>query len=404
LTVKFDAIVIGAGAAGLACARDLTGRGKRVCILEARDRIGGRIDTRRLSGSGVPIELGAEFIHGEPEATFAIVDAAALNTVELPNDQRGFWSAMEKIRKPIAKLKRDVSFDEFLRTRRNLDPRLRGMARNFVEGYHAAHADRISALALALSDREQSGEHRQFRIADGYDNVTQWLLAGIDPTRSELRLNTVATHVRWSQGEVVVDERFRASTLVITVPIGVLKSGTLRFDPALAEKERAIAKLESGHVVKIVFRFREIWWPKDTTFVRSNDRFMPAWWTLAPLRAPILTGWAGGHAADALLAEPISTRIDRALDAMASAFSMRRATLDDLLVAAYTHDWQADPFSRGAYSYPLVGGSNAPRDLAKPIANTLFFAGEATNSEKTGTVAGAIESGRRTARELVSER
>jgi monoamine oxidase len=400
--VKFDAIVIGAGAAGLACARDLTGAGKRVCILEARDRIGGRIDTRRLSGIGVPIELGAEFIHGEPETTFAIVDAAALNAVELPNDQDGFWSALEKIRKPIAKLKCDVSFDEYLRSRRSITPRLRELAWSFVEGYHAAHADRISALALALSDKEQSGEHRQFRIIDGYDNVTQWLRAGIDPTRSELRLNTVATLVRWSQGEVVVNEKYRASALVITIPIGVLKSGTLRFDPPLAEKERVIAKLDAGHVVKIVFHFREVWWPKGVSFVRTNDRLMPAWWTLAPLRAPILTGWAGGHAADAMLAEPAAARIDRALDAMASAFSMKRATLDDLLVAAYTHDWQADPFSRGAYSYALVGGSDAHRALAKPVANTLFFAGEATGSEETGTVAGAIESGRRAAKEVLT--
>jgi monoamine oxidase len=400
--VKFDAIVIGAGAAGLACARDLTGSGKRVCILEARDRIGGRIDTRRLSGIGIPIELGPEFIHGEPEATFDVVDAAGLNAVELPGDQSGFWSAMEKIRKPIAKLKRDLSFDEYLRTRRNLDPKLRGMARNFVEGYHAAHADRISALALALSDQEQSAGHRQFRIVDGYDKVAQWLRAGIDPARSELRLNTVASHVRWSEGEVVVDEQFRASALVVTVPIGVLKSGTLRFDPPLAEKERVIAKLDAGHVVKIVFHFRESWWPKDTTFVRTNDRFMPTWWTLAPLRAPILTGWAGGHAADALLAERTPARIDRALDAMASAFAKKRATLDELLAGAYTHDWEADPFSRGAYSYALVGGSRAHRALAKPIASTLFFAGEATNSEETGTVAGAIESGRRAAREVLA--
>jgi monoamine oxidase len=415
LTAKVDAIVIGAGAAGLACARDLTGAGKRVCILEARDRIGGRIDTRRLSGIGVPIDLGAEFIHGETPTTFAIVDAAALNAVELPNDHwwsrngqwervDDFWGAMQKIRKPLAKLKRDISFDEFLRSRRNLTPRLRQMARNFVEGYHAAHADRISALALALSDEEQSGENRQFRIIDGYDAVMQWLLAGIDPTRSELCLNTVATDVQWSQGEVVVNEQFRASALVITIPIGVWKSGTLRFDPALAEKERVITKLDAGHVVKIVFRFREMWWPKGVSFVHTDDRLMPTWWTLAPLRAPILTGWAGGHAADALLAEPAAARIDRALDAMASAFSMKRTTLDDLLVAAYTHDWQADPFSRGAYSYALVGGSNAHRALAKPIAKTLFFAGEATNSEETGTVAGAIESGHRAAREVVSSR
>src|SRR5881394_1910660 len=119
--MKFDVIVIGAGASGLACARALSGAGKRVCVLEARDRVGGRIDTRHIDGVSVPIELGAEFIHGESETTFPIVDAAGLAAYQLSDTHlwsRGgaltkiddFWGAMEKIRKPIAKLKRDISF------------------------------------------------------------------------------------------------------------------------------------------------------------------------------------------------------------------------------------------------------------------------------------------------------
>ncbi|HVG23273.1 MAG TPA: FAD-dependent oxidoreductase [Thermoanaerobaculia bacterium] len=93
--------------------------------------------------------------------------------------------------------------------------------------------------------------------------------------------------------------------------------------------------------------------------------------------------------------------IDRALDAMAMAWSQPRKKLDELLSGTFTHDWQADPFSRCAYSYAAVGGANAADALAKPIGKTLFFAGEATSSDQTGTVAGAIESGRRAARELV---
>jgi monoamine oxidase len=128
---------------------------------------------------------------------------------------------------------------------------------------------------------------------------------------------------------------------------------------------------------------------------------MPTWWTMAPARAPILTGWAGGHAADALLAEGNDSMIDRGLDAMAGAFRMRRRELDNLLVANYFHDWQADPFSRGAYSYAGVGGKNAHQALGRPLEGVLFFAGEATSGDQTGTVAGAIDSGHRVAREIV---
>lgn len=129
---------------------------------------------------------------------------------------------------------------------------------------------------------------------------------------------------------------------------------------------------------------------------------MPTWWTTAPVRAPLLTGWAGGHAADALLAEGSSALIGRALDSLAAIFGMRRRDLDRLFDSAHFHDWQADPFTRGAYSYAGVGGKNAAARLAKPVAKTLFFASEATSTDQTGTVAGAIASGKRAAKEVLA--
>src|SRR6185295_1372299 len=147
----FDIIIIGAGAAGLACARDLSGAGKRICILEGRDRIGGRIFTRHFADLPLPVELGAEFIHGEAETTFAIVEAAALTAYELPDDHswatRGrwtevsdFWGQVEKVRSRI-RATHDISFADFLKTQKKLAPRVRAMTLQFVEGYHAAHAD-----------------------------------------------------------------------------------------------------------------------------------------------------------------------------------------------------------------------------------------------------------------------
>ena len=117
------------------------------------------------------------------------------------------------------------------------------------------------------------------------------------------------------------------------------------------------------------------------------------------MRAPILTAWAGGHAADRLLAE--GAPAERALDSLATAFGLKRREIDRLVDSAHMHDWQADPFSRGAYSYAAVGGKNAHTALGRPISSTLFFAGEATSGDQTGTVAGAIASGKRAAREVL---
>lgn len=410
--MKYDVVIIGAGAAGLAAARVLSGAGRSVCVLEARPRIGGRVHTLHVSELPVPVELGAEFVHGESATTFGIVDAAALTACELPDDHwwsghgrreriPDFWGRIDAVRAKIGALRRDVSFAEFLR-RQRLQPRLRELARTFVEGYHASHADRISARVLRKADQEQEDPrgNAQFRLTGGQDALIEWLRAGLDPRRTEIRLSTPVSLVAWSKGGAVIDGRVRAAAAIITVPIGVWKAGALRFEPPLSEKENALSKIEAGHVVKIAFQFRERWWD-EINFLHTSDRFMPTWWTTAPVRSPILTGWAGGHAADALLAEGGQAMVDRALDSMSTAFGVPRRKLDTTLVATFTHDWQNDPFSRCAYSYAAVGGENAARALARPVRRTLFFAGEATSSDETGTVAGAIDSGYRAAREVL---
>jgi monoamine oxidase len=416
VTNLYDVVIIGAGAAGLSAARELSGAGRSVLILEARDRIGGRIHTLHPPGLPLAIELGAEFVHGDVASTFSIVDAAALLACRLPDDHwwsrdgrreplGDFWEIIESVRSKIGARKKDLSFAKFVRSLPHLDDRTRALACSFVEGYHAAHADRISTLVLKSSDEEQSAENNpQFRLPGGYDAVIAWLRAGLHPERAELRLSTAVTSVRWSDGKVTLatnrGESFRARAAIVTIPVGVWKLGTIAFDPPLKEKESALEKLEAGHVVKIAFRFRERWWD-DFNFLHTDDRFIPTWWTTAPFRTPLLTAWAGGHAADALLAEGADAMQERALASMARVFDKPRRDLDRLLAGSWTYNWQADPFSRGAYSYAAVGGANAHAELGRPLRKTLFFAGEATSGDQTGTVAGAIESGQRAARELL---
>lgn len=444
--VRYDVVIVGAGAAGLAAARALSGAGRQVLILEARPRIGGRVFSQQLPALPVAIELGAEFVHGGNASTFSIVQAASLTAVQLPDTHwwshgarwklvPGYWSRIDAVRGKIGNPKQDVSFAEFLARQRSLSASQRELARTFVEGYHAAHADRISAKALTAADGEQEGDgggNSQFRLAGPQSALVEWLAAGLAPDRSTLRLGSVVRAIEWSARSVAVtfrsaltgvEKTARARAAVITVPIGVLKApgeqeGAIRFDPPLAKKQRAIDRIESGHVVKIAFVFREAFWEDDSflrergratsvrrglplNFVHSSSRFVPTWWTTAPIRSSILTAWAGGHAADALLAETEDARIDRALGELAAQWNLPRRHIDDLLVGAHTHDWQSDPFSRGAYSYAAVGGSTAHARLAAPLEGTLFFAGEATSGDETGTVAGALDSGRRAAREIL---
>ena len=443
---RVDVLVLGAGAAGLAAARDLSHAGLRVTIIEARPRVGGRILTLHDSRSPVPLELGAEFIHGERAETLSLAQAAGLAVLELPGlhdlaaagrfkAMDGFWELVDRMNKDLARRLvrrgRDFPVSEYLDSR-SVPPARRGMLRDFLQGFYAAHPDRLSAESLAVEARGEGNAERdevaggQFRIANGGDALMKWLRDGLDPDRTELRLSTVAQTVEWKRESVRVGCRgadraplptVSARTAVITLPLAVLKAGMVRFEPALPAKQRALAGLETGQVFKIVLRFREAIWD-DAEFLKerrgpsSADRGglnflhgqgaeVPTWWTTLPVRSPVLVGYVGGVAAEQLLAEEPPSRLERTLVALSEILAVPRRDLEDQLDASASHDWRADPFARGAYSYIGVGGIGAPRALARPVEGTLFFAGEATDGPQIGTVAGALASGRRAAREVL---
>jgi monoamine oxidase len=435
---EFDAVVIGAGAAGLAAARTLSQAGRSVAVLEARTRIGGRILTLRDPEWPLPIELGAEFLHGEAQATREIARAAGLAIVELPDEHLWaeggrlrsmgeVWSRLERVLKRIRPRGKDVSFEEFL-ARQRLPGSAREVARLFVEGYYAAHVDRVSARSLAGGMGESEESQRQYRLADGYFGIVQWLRAGLDPERTDLRLGTVVEQVRWRRGEAEVESRsaigsrttaVRGKTVVVTLPLGVLKAavgeaGAVRFDPMPPALAGAVLRLEVSHVCKVVLRFREAFWdepgflrrrlvpgrsaePTRIDFLHDREGDFPTWWMANPWRVPVLTAWAGGPRADALAALGETALVDRALGGLARMLQVPRGRFEGLLEAWRTHDWRHDLYSRGAYSYVGVGGLSAQRALARPVEGTLFFAGEVTEPDEMGTVAGAIASGRRAA-------
>lgn len=430
---RIDVLIVGAGAAGLAAARELSLGGASVVVLEARARAGGRVFTRRARGWPIPIELGAEFVHGRNDELFALARDAGLLIDRLPDvhsqvtesgwkRMRGFWKKVDAVTRLMRHGGRDRSVAEFLESHRTLSSEQKRLMRSIVEGYQAASLDRASehALSTAGNPPVDEDEESQFRVVSGYDHVIDRLRSRVDPKRCRLLFSTPVARIRWKRGDARVrttkGAELRARRAIVTVPVGVLKQdagakGGIELDPDPPAVRRALAGLEMGQAVKIVLRFREQFWENGASprgeqwgFLHQPGSRYPTWWTAAPAEVPMLTGWAGGPAAEALSRLPDAGRLDRALETLGSLFETRAAKLKKLLLAWHTHDWGADPYSRGAYSYVGVGGANAPRALGRPIAETLYFAGEATEPDQSGTVPGAIASGRRAARLILDGR
>lgn len=423
-------MIIGAGVAGLAAARALREAGVRITVLEARNRIGGRILTVRDRRTPVPIELGAEFLHGGAPETRAITDEAGLNVVDITGDRwkasRGrfsnindFWVRLNRILSQVdPQITPDRSLADFLAEkpggRRYADDR--ALAREFVEGFHAAELGRISERAIAAGGNpgEDAEEQLIGRVTDGYDRVVAALSRGIE---RHTRLNCVVSQIEWAKGRVFafarVDRskelRIRARAAIITLPISLLAPrtrgrGAISFAPEIPRIRQSAAQLAMGHVTRIAVLLdcplTEILDEKRReqlrrlSFLHAPGAPVPVWWTSYPVRSELLIGWAGGRAAISLENSRRAFR-DTALTSLSTTLGIDRRTLVRHFVKAFSHDWTNDPFSRGSYSYALVGGSDAAKTLARPIQSTLFFAGEGADAEgRNGTVHGAIGSGR----------
>jgi monoamine oxidase len=442
-------VVVGAGAAGLAAARALHEAGIDVEVLEARDRIGGRVFTITPAHTTRPIELGAEFIHGQAPELQQLLDEASLVSADVCGTRwtstsaglrplTGFWDRLDRAMRLLDskgppkgghdKRYADRSFDEAIRTRRGrgLSARARAdrtLAREYVEGFHAADPHLISAQALAEggSPGDEVRERRLAHVVDGYDRVIAWLAK---PLSGRIRLSSIVTRVRWKPRRVVIEVARRkpitARAAIVAIPLGVLQAppdqhGAIAFEPELRAKARALAHLEMGAALRVALRLNERFWADETfaathasegvermSFLHTSDKDFPTWWTTYPFTSPIIVGWCGGPRARRLLEEPKATIINRAVNALARLCGITQRRMRSMVEEAWMHDWLHDPFARGAYSYAKVGGVDAAAMLARPLAGTLFFAGEATDTEgATGTVHGAIASGRRAARQVM---
>lgn len=402
-----DVIVIGAGAAGLAAADALARAGRSVLVLEARDRIGGRVWTRRMPGLAVPVELGGEFVHGDASVTHQLLKRAGMAVVPSGRLQRyvaggrlrpidSFKQAQLATKDPSALRERDMSFDEFLAHQR-LPAMTKIFARLMVQGFDAADPAEASARAIAQEWGGGQMQGSQPRLREGYGPLLDWLARKIVRRGARLKMQSIVREIHWQRGRVQVlgdGFAFSARQAVVTLPLGVLQSRAVRFIPGLG-KEEALKRLASGPVIKAALRFPSAFWEKrhrGVAFFHAPQAAFPTFWTPLPARVPLLIAWSGG---------PKTARFsDSAILTSLKAVFGRVEEPDQMLV----HDWAKDPFAQGAYSYVRVDGAGAREALAAPLADTLYFAGEATSADDSGTVAGALQSGLLAARELTRRR
>ena len=430
---EFDVVVIGAGAAGLSALRELTRAGLKVLCLEARNRIGGRILTLHDPLSPIPIELGAEFIHGRPPEIWNIIRSASLTAYHCferavhvrrgkPQGHEDAWLLRAQVLEDMqhaAEHGPDQTFAAFLKTS-NQPEEAKVLAAGYVEGFNAARKEVIGIASLALDAKaaQAIGGDDAFRILNGYDSVVQFLAAGVEDLHSTLRLNAIVEQIEWQQGSVTIHfrsaigshtEAVTSRRLILSVSLGALQADAIRFNPQPAETLAAAHQLSFGDVMRVVLRFRAPFWEEnddlgDFGFLLSEEKFFPTWWTPLPVRAPIITGWSSGPRAKLSKGKPRQEIIGHALADLARITNVAEARVSGLLEAANFHDWSSDPFALGAYSYVPAGALPAREKLAEPVLDTLFFTGEATElNGHSATVHGAIASGKRSAQQIIGQ-
>ncbi|GAA4380813.1 flavin monoamine oxidase family protein [Paeniglutamicibacter cryotolerans] len=406
----FDVIVIGAGAAGLGAARTLHDSGLNVITLEARDRIGGRIYTSR-DNTGRPVELGAEMLHTAQNPLLQVLADAGVATVDVggtrtlsPNFAVKLTHLLDTLDEPV----HSQSASDFVR-------QVPGSAERelLAEAFDAQlgrEALRRTSAIDAIQELRLELEHGEFmstfnsRVPEGLDQIATVLAAGLQ-VHTSTRVERVEHHEKGVSILATVNgqsQGFHASRVVVALPLGVLKNNDVQFEPRLpVGTVQAMHDIINLDIVKILFTFSGDVWnlPEDIEY-RAEGPLSAIWnstFAGASTKETVVVAWAVGDKARSLLETNIETAMRQALEQVR--IQLGDSGLDP--VFAGFHSWATDPYARGAYSHlPPGAAPDARQRLAAPIADRIFWAGEATATWRSRTVHGAYLSGLRAAAEI----
>jgi len=437
MSTEYDVLVIGAGVAGLHAGCLLAEAGRRVAIVEARDRIGGRIWTQPItlgdSQFPIPVELGAEFVHGLPPETWVLIKQAALSTYEIDgavlrfdgsrlmaaNQQQGpAESALQEMAQWMQQQPSgsDLSFAEYLEGQA-LDPLTARAAGNRVESFNAADQHRISVASLVKQQAAEDaiGADRLFRLEAGYAALPNFLAEKFIAAGGALILDAPVKKIVWNRNAVSAETtragghfHFHSNRAVITVPLGVLQAQSIEFVPRPADVLLHASRLKMGAALHLTLVFKQKFWDPNLSFLFAPTESPATWWTPMPHKAPLLIAWAGGPKAESLLKlitadGDASALRDRSLSTLAKIFALPLSDVRNMLSSWHLHNWQSDAYTLGAYSYVPVGALDAPENMRIPVEDTLYFAGEHTDvAGHWGTVHAALAAGAGVADQVLS--
>ncbi len=435
--INYSVIIIGAGAAGLMAARELSAAGRSVLVLEAAKTPGGRMLTLQEEGFSGPVEAGAEFVHGALPLSLQLLKEGGITyrpvRGKMMQVQKGEWGKRnmfdgqwEELMQKMEALEeqgQDLPVADFLAREFPGEKYagLRESVQRFAEGYDLADVKTASTLALYREWQEEGQE--EYRIDGGYGRLVQFLIDECRAGGCLIENSSPAKEIRWQPGRVEVvtaDGRsYSGGKLIITVSLGILQmepavpesvskqqTGFLQFFPPIPGHLQAARQLGYGAVTKILMEFREPFWRekgKGVSFILSDEP-IPTWWLQSPDESRLLTGWLTGAALKKFAGLDQEERIKRCLRSLASIFGQGPDWLQDQLVKAFIADWPSSPYIKGGYSFDTVESEQARKVLRQAIEDTLFFAGEALyEGPSPGTVEAAFTSGKEAAEKIIAQ-
>lgn len=427
---KTDIIIIGAGACGLFAARELSKKGSKVILLEAREKTGGRIRivTGKFSRS---LDAGPEFIHGNMPITKKLFNEAGANFYQQQGKfyhskngtisiSENLFEGWERVIIALKSLKQDMTLNEFLLKyfADEKDKDLRKDMIQLTDGFDAADANRISVFAIR-EELENGSIENSYEADGGYKILVEHLTYDCTNKGCHVQLNSEVTEISWQQDHVRVKctngKTLEAKQVLVTVSLGILltnknEKGHIEFIPPIPEKIAAAKKMGFGPVIKVNMEFRNTFW-NDEDFKKvatqlpelrflNNGSEFPVWWTKTP-EEPFLVGWVGGSFAEKLKNLSDEELFEKAILSLSNIMLTSEKIVRDQLVAYSVSNWGADAYTKGAYSYETPQSAEAKRILWEPLANKVFFAGEALGKH-SGTVEAAFESAEQVIQEMMN--
>jgi monoamine oxidase len=407
-------IIIGAGASGLMAAKELAKKKVEVVLLEALDRIGGRIHTITPKGFTGYVEAGAEFIHGKLPLTCSLLKEAGLGYAPVEGemyrakdgeirDDFGEGSAWKEFHKAMNDQKQDCTIKQLLETRFSSPEyeNLRQEVRSRAQGLDLADISRLSVVSIR---EEWQSQETQYRPIGGYSLLMEYLYRQAATSGLfEFHLAQKAIEIIWSDGIVTVktpDKVFSGNSIIVTIPLGNLLKSDITFTPDIPETRALFEEIGFGSVIKIALEFAHpFWMPSfpDMGFLFSEDGF--TFWTQLPQETPLLIAWIGNDFTAGYEDTSDDELIFKALQKLQDAF--QSINIHDLYRAGAVFRYGEQSFSRGGYSWLTPQSKHAIDIINKGVNETIWFAGEAFHPDSgVGLVEAALQSGKEIAKRI----